>query len=125
MLLAASGVLLLSAPPALAFEVLDPACRSGNASTAASPACQQNAAQKKAGTNPVVRTIHNAATIIATIAAVAAVIVIIYSGLRFILSGNNPEGQKTARSTLIGALVGLIIIALAWMLVTVITNLLS
>src|SRR3989344_2849586 len=67
--------------------------------------------------------INTAANIIAMIGGIAAVIVIIISGIMFITAGGAPGGQragdspgraKKAQATLIGAVIGLIIIALSW-----------
>jgi hypothetical protein len=51
--------------------------------------------------------------IVASVAAVAAVIVIILSGFRYITSGGDTQKTAAAKNTLIGAIVGLVIIALA------------
>jgi cytochrome bd-type quinol oxidase subunit 2 len=116
------GFLVLSfsqAVPAAAFNILGDACQGNDG-----PTCQQNREQSGSSVNPVVDTIHNAANLVAAIAGIIAVFTIVYSGLRYILSGNNPEGQKQAREIFQNALIGLIIIALAWLIITVITNVL-
>jgi hypothetical protein len=123
--LVAAFVALFTSNAVMAANPLETACHGpvGNGKAAGSPTCQQNS--KQSGTvNPLVNTIHEAANFIAVVAGVAAVFMVIYSGLRFIISGNNPEGQKHARSILEGAIVGLVIIALAWLIITVITNIL-
>jgi cytochrome bd-type quinol oxidase subunit 2 len=107
------------AKPVAALNILGDACRGNNG-----PTCQQNRKQAGSNVNPAIDTIHNAANLIAAIAGVIAVFTIIYSGLRYILSGNNPEGQKQAREILQNAIIGLIIIALAWVIVTAVTNVL-
>jgi hypothetical protein len=53
------------------------------------------------------------AYIIAAIAGIAAVIVIIVSGMRFITSGGDPAKAQAARGALIGALIGIVVIVLA------------
>ena len=62
-------------------------------------------------------TLSNVINILSLITGVAAVIMIIIGGLMFITSGGDPNGTKTARSTVIYALVGLAITALAQFLV--------
>lgn len=116
------GLLVLcfsQAKTAAAFNILGDACRGNNG-----PTCQQNSKQAGTNTNPVVDTIQKAVDLIAIIAGIVAVFTVLYSGLRYILSGDNPEGQKQAREILQNALIGLIIIALAWTIITVITNVL-
>jgi len=56
--------------------------------------------------------------IIAFVAGAAAVILIIIGGLRYITSAGDPEKAKSARSTVINALIGLVVIALAASLIT-------
>jgi hypothetical protein len=46
-------------------------------------------------------------------AGIAAVIMIIVGGFRYVTSAGNPEGTKGARNTIVYALIGLLIIALA------------
>jgi hypothetical protein len=95
-----------------------------------SPTCQQTIAQTKKGTNPVVDIIRTAVDILAVLAGVGAVIVIIISGFMFITAGGGVAGQratdpnrlKTARAALTGAIIGLVIVALAWTIVTFVTN---
>jgi hypothetical protein len=89
------------------------------------PTCQQ--AQKQGGnnTNKLTGTqnvIQVAANIIAIITGIAAIIVIIISGFRFITSGGSGESAKSARQTLAAAIVGLIIVALAWTITRFITD---
>lgn len=123
--LALIASLLMSAPVLAVYNPLSAACGSGvgNGNTANSPTCQSS---KSAGsTNPGIDIIHTIASVVAEVAGLIAVITIIYAGIKYIVSGDNPESQKQARETIVGSLVGLIIIALAWTIVTVITNLLS
>lgn len=67
--------------------------------------------------------ISTAANIIALIGGIAAVIIIIISGLMYVTAGGAAVGQragdspnraKKAQQTLMGAVIGLVIIALAW-----------
>lgn len=51
--------------------------------------------------------------IVSAAAGIAAVIVIIYAGFRFVISAGNPEGVKAAKNAIIYAAVGIVIIALA------------
>lgn len=60
--------------------------------------------------------------IFSLIVGVVAVIMIIFAGFKYITSGGNQEGVKTAKQALIYALVGLIIVALAQIIVKFVLN---
>jgi hypothetical protein len=120
-------VLTLSASSARAqFNPLSSACKQAPSS----PACQQNSKQNGKKTNPTVDIIKTAANLIAVIAGVAAVIVVIISGFMFVTAGGASPGQrgsdpnrvKGARGALMGAIIGLVIIALAWTIITFVTD---
>lgn len=64
--------------------------------------------------NPIVKNINVAANIIAAVAGVVAVIMAIISGLTFVSSGGSPEAIANAKKQLTYAIVGLVVIALAW-----------
>lgn len=95
------------------------------------PVCKQKDAQQTKKTNPAVRVINTATNILALVAGIGAVIIIIYSGFVFVTaggalggqrSGDNPTRARQARSSLTGALIGLIIVALSWSIITFFTN---
>ncbi|MBX4197655.1 pilin [Candidatus Saccharibacteria bacterium] len=108
------------------FNPLSSACKKAPNS----PTCQQNNKQNGKSTNPTVDIIKTAANIIAVIAGIGAVVVIIISGFMFVTAGGASPGQrggdpnriKSARATLIGAIIGLVIVALAWTIVTFVTD---
>lgn len=99
-------------------------------SAPSSPTCQQVKAQNSSGKDPALHIIQAATNIIAAVAGVAAVIIVVVSGIMFVTAGGATPGQragdpnriKSARSALTGALIGLVIIALAWTIVTFVTN---
>lgn len=66
--------------------------------------------------DPAVHIINVAANIVATLAGIAAIITIIISGLTMITSGGNQESVTNARKHLVAALIGLVIVALAWVI---------
>jgi hypothetical protein len=93
--------------------------------------CQQ--AQNNGGKNPVAGQnglISKAANVIAVVGGVVAVIMIIISGFMFVTAGGSPVGQrstdpnqlKKARATLAGALIGALVIALAWTITRFVTD---
>ena len=97
-----------------------------NAQTATSPICSD----RNTTSNPVNQKIKVAADIVALITGSVAVIMIIISGFTFITAGGSISGQrssdtnrlKTARATLTSAIIGLVIIALAWTIISFVTD---
>jgi len=88
-----------------------------------SEVCKERAAQNKTpSSNPVNHIIRVAGGIITLLAGAAAVILVIASGIGMITSAGNPEGVANARKRLTSALIGLVIIALAWTLIAFVTN---
>ncbi len=121
LLIAATAIALLLplAVKTQAIYAVDINSGSGNVSSicnqpgaASSPYCQDT-------TSPTNRiygkdgAIVIASYIIASIAGVAAVIMIVIGGIRFMVSGGDPNSVASARSSIIFAIVGLIIIAAA------------
>jgi hypothetical protein len=112
-------VLGVSPQAAGAFSLFGDNVCSGNAKN--SPTCQQ---AKKEGGNDNNRItgpkniIKTAATIMALVTGIAAVIMIIISGFTMVTSGGNSESVASARRRLIAAVIGLIIVALAWTIIT-------
>lgn len=72
--------------------------------------------------NPAIDVIRVAIQIFAFVLGVAAVIVVVVSGLRFITAQGDPQGVSGAKRALAYALVGLIIAALAQVFVVFILS---
>jgi hypothetical protein len=89
-----------------------------NAQTKTSPVCQDQGTTK----NPVNHLIHVTADIIAVVTGIAAVVVIILGGLTMATSGGNTEAVANARRRVLYSLVGLVVVALAWTILTFLTN---
>ncbi len=84
-----------------------------------------NAAGVPTGANPSGRIDHAIQSVINLISVavgIVAVIMIIVGGFRYITSGGNQEGVKTAKNTIIYALIGLVIVALAQLIVNFVLN---
>lgn len=64
--------------------------------------------------NNIVRTVIN---IISAVVGIVAVVMIIVGGLRYITSGGNDTSVTSAKNTILYAIIGLIIVALAQVLV--------
>ena len=62
--------------------------------------------------------LYKASRLVAAVAAIAAVIIIIVSGFRYVTSGGDSQKAASAKSGLIGALIGLIIIVAAQTIIT-------
>lgn len=100
---------LLFATPALAYNPFGDACKAGGSGSTACTA-GSGSTDPISGPNGLLKKIT---LIIATIAGVAAVIVIVISGFQFMTSGGDSQKAASARSTLIGAAIGLAIIITA------------
>lgn len=86
-----------------------------------SPTCIQARGQS-ADENPVAKLIGQAASLIALIAGLVAVIMIIVAGFQMVTSAGNSDAVSKARGRILGAIVGLIIIAFAWTIITLVTD---
>jgi beta-lactamase regulating signal transducer with metallopeptidase domain len=116
--------LMLLAAPASAYNPFQPpSCSNGgaaqvcvcNSSTTSTATCSSS---KGVNQNPVLNAIKTVADIIAVVAGLAAVITLMVGGFSYITSAGNTEATNKARSRIIGALVGIVIIALAWFIVS-------
>jgi len=90
-------------------------------------ACTANGNKSTACTakDPIVGTqgiLQKAATIVAWIAGIAAVIVIVVSGFMFVTAGGDAGKVASARNALIGALVGLVIVVMARAIIYLVLN---
>lgn len=68
-------------------------------------------------TGSVQNTITTVVNILSAVAGIAAVIMIIVGGLRYVTSAGNADSTKSAKNTILYAVVGLIIVALAQIIV--------
>ena len=132
-LCSATGLLFAPALTSLAASPnpLDQACNT-NAETKKSPLCQQ--AQTQGTTNPVSGpggVINKAANIIALVVGIGAVIMILIGGFEFITAGGTgfkaapgagPTKAAKARARISSALIGLVVVALAWAIIRIITD---
>jgi len=97
-------------------NVLSCAC-SGSAS--GSDACSGSTSDPISGQNGVLKRVS---LVLATIAGVAAIIVIIVGGIMYITSAGDASKAASARNTIIGAVVGLVIIAAAETIIVFVVN---
>lgn len=65
------------------------------------------------GSGPINHTLANIANLISVIAGIAAVIMLIVGGLKYITSNGDANNISSAKSTIMYALIGVVIVALA------------
>jgi hypothetical protein len=108
---------LFVAAPAYADtnDLLFSGCK-GNA--AHSPVCKD----KDTKQNPVLHAVKVAADLFALATGAAAVVLVILGGITMITSSGNPEAIASARKRIIYALVGLVVVALAWAIVSFVVD---
>jgi hypothetical protein len=103
---------------AYADNPLGPACNT-NDKAKNSAACTSAGGQGKK--NPISGqdgVINKAVNVLAIVAGFAAVLFIIIGGFNYVTSAGNAENVTKAKNRIISALVGLVIIALAWTIIT-------
>lgn len=111
--------LIATATPAEAYGVFGGVdCSGGDAANSA--VCQDKGnGDPLTGSGGALLTIAN---IVAYIGGAAAIIIIIISAINYITSGGDAEKISGAKRTLIGAVVGLVVIALAKSLITYVVS---
>lgn len=67
--------------------------------------------------------ITNILRFILAIAFIVAVIFLVVGGFRYIVSQGNEEAVEKAKSTITSAIIGIVVIVLAWIILTIIVNL--
>jgi len=112
------GFVLIPIRSVTAIAVLNGVCTGGAVNSSA--VCQD-----KPGGNPLLGPgglLTIAIQILTFIIGVAAVIVIIISGIRFVTSQGDPSTTNSARSGIIYALVGLVVAAVAQAMISFVLN---
>jgi len=74
------------------------------------------------GTSSIGKLIRTIINVLSVIIGAIAVIMIIVGGFRYITSAGSAEGTKSARQTIVYAIVGLVIVALAQIIVHFVLN---
>lgn len=121
-ILTAAAALMMGAPalvPAVAHaDIKDNLCKGTNLATGeAGTGCDTNGDNADLG--DIAAKIVN---LLSIVVGVVAVIMIIFGGFRYITSGGDSGNVSTAKNTLIYAIVGLIIVALAQFIVHFVLN---
>lgn len=83
--------------------------------------CGVNTAAGNNGNSDAPKTLSNTIStvidLLSAVVGIVAVIMIIVGGLRYVTSAGNPESAKGARNTVLYAVIGLVIVALAQLIV--------
>lgn len=105
------ATLLSLALPATAFAYnpFSSACGSGGGASG-SVACSTNGSDPISGKNGALKKVS---VVLAGVAGVAAVIVIIFGGFQYITASGDASKAASARNTIVGAVIGLVIIVAA------------
>ncbi len=110
------GSLVFVAAPVSAYDILKGTAVNCSGDTANSAVCQDKKTSSPiAGRDGI---IYKITLIVAQVAGFAAVIIIIVAGIKYITSRGDSNAVASAKNTLIGAAVGLAVIALAASIIT-------
>ena len=122
-LLTALIILGVSLPFGSAFAATNiiPACNS-NPAVASTSVCQDVQKQSSSSGNLIIGIIKDVIDVLSVLVGSAAVIIIIVSGIRFVLSGGDSNAVANAKSGLIAAVIGIVVVALAQTIVIFVLN---
>ena len=124
----ASLIVMFSLAPAVVLAAPPPPDCSVPATLTTVQAIQcgtNNAAGVPVDANPgnsIDTTISNVVDLISVAVGIAAVIMLIVGGFRYVTSSGNQETVKAAKNTITYALIGLVIVALAQLIVNFVLN---
>lgn len=120
-----SIVTLVAIPLAVpAFAAADTSDIQGNLCTGASLSVSSGAgcSSTSAGTDKINTIITTVVNIFSVVVGVVAVIMIIVGGFRYITSGGDSNNVSGAKNTIIYAIIGLVVVALAQFIVQFVLN---
>ena len=114
-IMASVGLLVPAAVPATVFaaDTSTGLCQGANLQVGDTN-CDINEAEAQAGVNNIIETVIN---IFSLVVGVVAVIMIIVGGLKYITSGGDSGNITGAKNTILYAVVGLVVVALAQIIV--------
>ena len=118
LLLIALPVLQFS--PAYAVNIFKNVCSTQNAGKTGG--CKDTAQQASSHSNVFISTIKDVINLMSFITGVAAIIMLVVSGLRMTLSAGEASTVKEAKGGIIGALVGILIVVFAQAIVIFVLN---
>jgi hypothetical protein len=95
----------------------------GEGDTSSSPICaNDNGNYTKASSDPALVKILSVIKLLDTVIGIAAVIMVIIGGIKFVTSSGESAGVASARNTIIFALVGLVVAVLAQLILALVIN---
>lgn len=84
--------------------------------------CSGNPANDSPGQDAIANVAKDVVNIISLIAGIAAVILIVIAGVKFLTSGGDSGAVSSAKNTLVYAIIGLVVVALAQVIVHFVLN---
>lgn len=116
---ALAGSMMFCGQVLAADDIIGEACQSAPDSTACKDRVGSADPSPLTGTNGV---LYRASQIVAAVAGIVAVIMLIIAGFRYINSAGDAQKAGEAKKTIIGAIVGLIIIIAAQSIITLVVK---
>lgn len=110
--------LLVSSLSVQAKDILGPPAQCGTPGLSNSAVCTEH----NTTSNPIIGTLKNIALIVAFVAGAAAILLLLVGSLQYITSGGDPTKVSSAKNTIIYALVGLVVVALAATIIEFVLN---
>lgn len=99
------------------FELQNGLCSGSNANITADPASGQCAAETANANETVNNTIARGLNLFSAIVGIIAVVMIIVGGIQYITSGGDSGNVTKAKNTILYAVIGLVVVALAQIIV--------
>jgi lysylphosphatidylglycerol synthetase-like protein (DUF2156 family) len=116
-LLFTSILLFPAATLAETINIQGSTCAGSNGRITADPSSSACNNINKDATGTANSVVANTVNLLSAIVGVLAVIMIIYAGFRYVTSGGSDEAVKGAKNTILYAIVGLVVVALAQIIV--------
>ncbi len=98
-----------------------PICQKGEIAQNTS-VCKNVSIQNGSNTNVVIEIIKDVINVLSYITGTAAVIMLVVGGIRFVTSGGDSSSVAGAKKSIVGALVGVVIVVLAQTIVIFVLN---
>ena len=108
--------LVAFSPLVSAFSAI-PICGSQSVSTTSVCSSVHSQASKSKSSNPILKILKTVINIMSYFIGIVAVIVLIIGGFQMVFSGSDPQAVSKARSTIIYAVVGVVVAVLAQVIV--------
>jgi hypothetical protein len=114
------STLLLVPLGANARDLFSTSCNVSGAQSSATCTGQKN--QNTAGNNPAIATLRSVTNIISIVGGAASVIILLVGGLKYVTSDGDANKITGAKNTIIYALIGLAVIAIAQVIILFVVN---